>query len=323
MTVMVAEVVTTDPERGGAALGELYGRGRPLRLSGDTTDFACALLFATAGDVASERMRFTARAGIEAPPAETFMAISLTHGVYHDLAVGPDHHRLAPGDVLFMGRDAGLTASFHDVDVLSLRVPFDVLDRVAYERAGTDGPVRFTGTRPVSEAARYGWRRLQGHVLREMTAQDSTLESELIQAQLAELIAATALVTFPNAALSGPPIARRARMAPASVRRALVHIEEHAAEPLTASAIAAAVAVTPRALQYGFQRHLGLSPMTYLRRVRLERAHDELRAADPTDGTTVAAIARRWGFAKPARFTEYYRAEYGVAPAQTLDRDGA
>ena len=58
--------------------------------------------------------------------------------------------------------------------------------------------------------------------------------------------------------------------------------------------------------------------MAYVRRVRLECAHRELQAADPTSGDTVAAIAARWGFAKPDRFAAAYRAAYGVAPIHTL-----
>jgi hypothetical protein len=43
----------------------------------------------------------------------------------------------------------------------------------------------------------------------------------------------------------------------------------------------------------GFQRYAGRSPMAYLRDVRLARAHEDLRAADPSL-TTVGRIAHRW-----------------------------
>ncbi|PRC60869.1 AraC family transcriptional regulator, partial [Mycobacterium sp. ITM-2017-0098] len=39
--------------------------------------------------------------------------------------------------------------------------------------------------------------------------------------------------------------------------------------------------VTPRAIQYAFREHLNTTPLEYLRRVRLERAHQELKSADP------------------------------------------
>jgi transcriptional regulator GlxA family with amidase domain len=57
--------------------------------------------------------------------------------------------------------------------------------------------------------------------------------------------------------------------------------------------------------------------MSYLRRIRLERAHHELLAADPAR-TTVTAVASRWGFASPSRFTACYRAAFGTLPSLTL-----
>ena len=60
--------------------------------------------------------------------------------------------------------------------------------------------------------------------------------------------------------------------------------------------------------------------MGYLRQVRLDRAHQDLLAADPTAGITVAAIARRWGFSRPDRFAAAYRTAYGRPPRHTLRR---
>jgi AraC-like DNA-binding protein len=57
-----------------------------------------------------------------------------------------------------------------------------------------------------------------------------------------------------------------------------------------------------------------------LRRVRLERAHRDLQAADPAR-QTVTAIAYRWGFPSSSRFAAHYRQVYGVTPSRTLGQD--
>ncbi|MGY1710312.1 helix-turn-helix domain-containing protein [Geodermatophilus sp. SYSU D00758] len=67
-------------------------------------------------------------------------------------------------------------------------------------------------------------------------------------------------------------------------------------------------------MQLAFRRHRNTTPTAYLRQVRLAQAHRELRDATPGDGVTVTAVAARWGFT-PSRFTERYRAAYGVLPA--------
>ena len=87
--------------------------------------------------------------------------------------------------------------------------------------------------------------------------------------------------------------------------------------PLTTSALAKQCHVSVRTLQEGFQRHLGMSPMAYLRVVRLRRAHRDLRSADPAH-TTVARIAQRWGFTHLGRFAAAHQMMYEQTPLQIL-----
>jgi transcriptional regulator GlxA family with amidase domain len=102
------------------------------------------------------------------------------------------------------------------------------------------------------------------------------------------------------------------------VRRAAAFIEEHAGEDIGLGDIARAARVGPRALQMAFRRYRDTTPLEHLRRVRLERAHRELLAADPAAGDTVAIIADRWGFAHHGYFAASYRRAYGRSPHVTL-----
>jgi transcriptional regulator GlxA family with amidase domain len=57
--------------------------------------------------------------------------------------------------------------------------------------------------------------------------------------------------------------------------------------------------------------------LEYLRRVRLDHAHRDLLAADPSVDT-VMAIAGRWRFSHAGRFSIAYREAFGTPPSQTL-----
>ncbi|MFF3500551.1 helix-turn-helix domain-containing protein [Streptomyces sp. NPDC003247] len=180
------------------------------------------------------------------------------------------------------------------------------------------GPVRLTGHRPHSPAAARHLSRSIGY-LRDHVLSDPDLAGQpLITSTAAQHLAAGVLAAFPNTALTDPTPADRTDAHPATLRRALAHMEDHADEPLTVADIAAAAHVTVRALQYAFRRHLDTTPLAHLRRVRLAHAHAELLAADPADGTTVTAVAARWGFYHPGRFATLYRAAYGRPPRRTL-----
>jgi AraC-like DNA-binding protein len=96
-------------------------------------------------------------------------------------------------------------------------------------------------------------------------------------------------------------------------------IEEEAHLALTLSSIAARSHISVRTLQQGFRRHLGTSPMAYLREVRLRRAHRTLLESDPST-VTVAAVAHQWGFTNLGRFAAVHAARYRETPTQTLRR---
>ncbi|MEV6844440.1 AraC family transcriptional regulator [Actinoplanes sp. NPDC051411] len=106
--------------------------------------------------------------------------------------------------------------------------------------------------------------------------------------------------------------------APRAVRQAIDVLHSHPEQPITIAKLADLTCVSERALQAGFQRYVGISPTNYLRQVRLDRAHQELRQADPHH-TTVADVAHRWGFAHLGRFAGSYRERYGVTPSETLN----
>jgi AraC-like DNA-binding protein len=109
------------------------------------------------------------------------------------------------------------------------------------------------------------------------------------------------------------------RFAPSVVRAAIDIIEAEADLPLTVSSLAVRSNVSVRTLYDGFRRHLGTTPMAYLRDVRLRRVHETLLESDPSV-TTVASVAHRWGFTHHGRFAAAYATRYGERPGNTLRR---
>ena len=106
---------------------------------------------------------------------------------------------------------------------------------------------------------------------------------------------------------------------PHAIRAAIEIIEQEAHLPTTVSSLAARTHVSVRSLQHGFRSYLDVSPMEYLRQVRLRRAHQKLLESDPSE-VTVASIAYQWGFTNLGRFAAAHAARYGEAPSKTLRR---
>jgi AraC-like DNA-binding protein len=78
-------------------------------------------------------------------------------------------------------------------------------------------------------------------------------------------------------------------------------------------------AVSERTLEYAFKEIMGLTPVTYLTRLRLHRVRQALLAATP-GSTTVTTAALNWGFWHFGEFSRAYKECFGELPSETLRR---
>jgi AraC-like DNA-binding protein len=100
---------------------------------------------------------------------------------------------------------------------------------------------------------------------------------------------------------------------PRSLRQALEFVEHHLATPMTVTDLAVAAGCSARTLHEQFHEHLGRSPMSHVKELRLQRAHRELRRT----GRPVTEVAFECGFTHLGRFSSAYRARFGVLPSRT------
>ncbi|WP_187395168.1 helix-turn-helix transcriptional regulator [Pigmentiphaga aceris] len=113
-----------------------------------------------------------------------------------------------------------------------------------------------------------------------------------------------------------------AAISPRHVRRAVEYIQANArrAERIRLEDIAEAASVSVRSLQTGFASAKGMSPMEYLRTVRLEGARAEL--LNLSASRSVADVAAAWGYPHSGVFSRLYRAAFGELPSQTIKNKG-
>ena len=100
--------------------------------------------------------------------------------------------------------------------------------------------------------------------------------------------------------------------------RILEHVRAHLGDPrLSATGIAAEHHISVRHL-YQVLAEGGVSLGDWIRTQRLERCRSELSRPDARS-TTIAAVARRWGFTDPSTFGRQFRAAYGMSPRAWRD----
>jgi AraC-like DNA-binding protein len=87
--------------------------------------------------------------------------------------------------------------------------------------------------------------------------------------------------------------------------------------PLSMAEVCSAVDVGERTLRVCCTEFLGMSPGSYARLRRLNLVRAALQAADPAT-TSIATVARRYGFSELGRFAVVYRSVFGEMPSTTL-----
>ncbi|MEU5876370.1 AraC family transcriptional regulator [Spirillospora sp. NPDC047279] len=230
------------------------------------------------------------------------------------LADRDDEVQADTGEEILMSPDTRLAVRWRGRELGLLRL--DTAAVAWFAGDGVDGVrLRFPLARPVTPARARYWRSVVRHVTREFLTDQGAQSSPLIRGEIFRLLAATLLETFPVVRDEAPV---RGMVEPVAIRRAIAFIDEHAHDDIGVAEVAEAARVGPRALQAAFHRHVGVTPTTFLRQVRLDRAHLDLRMADPAKGDTVAAIANTWGFTHHGRFAAAYRQRYGRSPRDTL-----
>ena len=152
----------------------------------------------------------------------------------------------------------------------------------------------------------------------ELTDLGTPAKSPLLSKYLSRLVVSGLLLGHPHQ-LREELLRPAGFQGPRAIRAAIAAMEERPTEIVTVGDIAATAGLSVRALDEGFRRHVGISPMRYLRLVRLDRAHDELLQSDP-DQTTATFVAQNCGFDHYGRFAAEYRQRFGCSPSETLRR---
>ena len=109
--------------------------------------------------------------------------------------------------------------------------------------------------------------------------------------------------------------ARYQSIAPAHVRRAEQFIQEFAAQEINLDMVVEASKVPKRTLYDSFKRFRGISPMCYLRSVRLSKTREELKST--TNTKSVTEVALYWHFSHLGRFSMQYKKRFGELPSET------
>jgi len=196
-----------------------------------------------------------------------------------------------------------------------MRLDRDTVERVAAERGGWNkAPLEFKPHHVPEGAPLAAWWLIVRAVAPEILGQLGPVSAER-ERELTRFAAAGLLTAVPHWPVG------QGREAPARTRlaKAEAFLLDHVPDRITVDDVAAAAGLSVRGLQSAFQRVHGVSPLAYLKGVRLLLAREQLESGE---AESVAAVARSVGMPHLGRFAGAYRTEFGQLPSDVL-RDAA
>jgi len=307
-----------DPDEARKVIADAYSPSM-LKVDGPSDDFFLKLRMTRLPGLSLGRIRFGGDVWVAAPPPSIYVvclapkgALEVRSGRHARVVTGPSGAVSDPQQITYFENWSS------GAELVSLRLEQVALERKLAQLIGRTPtePIRFQFA--LDTASRQSASLVRAlRMLHAETREPGRLSADPLAATaLTDLVVTSLLVCQPNNYSellheAGTPTP------PGTIRNARELIESDPMAISTVGELAAHAHVSVRSLEEGFQRHLDTTPMSYLRRVRLTRAHAELALADPRE-QTVAAVARRWGFQHLGRFAQVYREQFGELPAQTL-----
>lgn len=268
------------------------------------------------GDVSLNRLCYGADVDIDPGPLEDFFLVMMPIAGHARIECGPEVVEACQslGGIASPSLPLKMRWSGNN-DQLMVRISRAFLERMLAAQRGR--PVE----RPLEFRADFDWRNSASWqcVMRFLVdcAENGLdpAQHKLVLAHAEQLVASTLLAEQPHNYLD-ERLPRRSAVLPRHVRRVQEYLRAHAHEPVDAARLAEVAGCSLRSLYAGFQDFCGMSPMQYLRELRLERVRADLLAGSVS--TSVSGVALRWGFAHLGRFSAEYKNHFGEHPSETL-----
>jgi AraC-like DNA-binding protein len=312
-------VDTRDPEEARTRIGSFYCPHR-LTVAGSVSGFRARHAEGGTSGLGIYSLSYgSATTVLESLTFDDFVLVShQISGRFVARAASGDRLMLPGEHVVLDAHTAYRLRWEENANLFHVRMPRNEFETAVAEFTGASEPaaVRFPLSWRPSKQGTAAVAKVMQFLLRNAGPNGLVSSGPLLSAQLRRMFVASVVEAYSGVIQTDVGCAGDVR--PPAVRRAVAYLEDNAADDVRLGDVSAAARVSNRALQDAFRRHLDTTPMAYLKAIRLARAHEELRRLSVEDGTTVAAVAYRWGFGNLGRFAADYRREFGRTPSEVL-----
>ncbi len=298
-------------------LQSVYG-AREFSLTGDYADFFVRANHWQARSISLSYCSYGARVQVLFPGASFYrQQFSVRGGA--GVRIDRIWRQVTPDELCVVPAESDLEIDFRPgFEQLVLRIDADALHNKLSALIGATpaAPLMFAPSTRADSPAMEVLRRRLAFCVNELDSED-LLASPVAVAELEQLLILSFLRA--NANNYSKRIESCAH-APANwqVHRVEDYIEAHWDEPITIEALCQVTGLSARSIFHHFKRGRGMTPMEFVKQVRLDHAREMLERTGP--GVTVTETAFACGFGNLSHFARDYAQRFGERPSETTQR---
>ncbi len=271
------------------------------------------------GQVGLSRLGYGADVHIEPEHLANFYLVQMPQYGTARIRCGAEVIESNPGTASILNPNEDVDMIWHaNNESLMLKVDRALVEQAARAMGLNVGPRGVVFPARLRAHVQPSWQIMMRYVIDCARNAQDIQHAPLIISQLEQLAVTTLLGLHPPLQNANPYLTQ-GRVLPRHLKKVESYLQDRAHLPITLAELSAEAGVSARTLQQAFREHHGVSPMQYLKQLRLDRLRDELLHSDDCR-LSLADLAMRWGFAHQGRFSAEYRERFGEAPSETLKR---
>ncbi|TCM67080.1 AraC-like DNA-binding protein [Acinetobacter calcoaceticus] len=178
-----------------------------------------------------------------------------------------------------------------------------------------DAPIIFDPEMPIDSDQMVGawWKNIQSFML--LKSQYSSFAAlPMLSADYENFVIKALLLSQENN-YSSLLREQSQQQTPEYIKNVKLFIMQHAHEEICVEDLQRIAGVSKSKLYEEFQQYCGTSPMSFLRKYRLQQINKVL--SNNTQKISISKLAFDWGFNHLSRFSQEYREEFGEKPSET------
>ncbi|HQU63367.1 MAG TPA: AraC family transcriptional regulator [Nitrosomonas sp.] len=308
---------TRDPARACQHLSPIF-RPHQILLNDKTSDFHFRHNRAELGDFSINTLSYGKEITIDAPdrPIDNYL-VKFTLSGSSEVTQGRKSYRTSADSVCVLNPTCSLQDHMSsDFRMLIIQIKGENIRRMLSGETGISirKPLEFSPCSLSAQGPATSLARLIKAVCEDLAEDNSGFKQRRVGQLIEQSITGLLLYEFPHN--YSEYLTSDAKLpAPDCLQRVKEYIHEHLTELIMLEDLGRVAQTSIRSLQILFKKHIGTTPMAYLRDCRLELAHKRIQARD---GATITDIALDCGFSHLGKFASYYQLRYGELPSQTF-----